>query len=425
MKEKKTFKIEIDKLHFVKKAIQFANEFSHFSYFQSNNIVYPHGGFKELLAIGASAIFKPNHKVFEKLNSFHQNEWLFGYLGYDLKNQLEKLSSKHHNHTQFEDVAFFKPEMLLEFKGNHVTIHSEDPNSVWRTVQAQTLTSDEHLEIGSVKSKISKTEYVDTVQKLRQHIEEGDIYEINFCQEFYGEIKQLNPIDLYWKLNSLSPKPFSAFQKFDDQYLVCSSPERFLRKEGQTLISQPIKGTIRRGVDVQEDSHLKHELRNDEKELAENMMIVDLVRNDLAKSSKTGSVIVQEMFGVYSFEQVHQLISTITSTLRDDCTFIDAIRHAFPMGSMTGAPKIKVMELIEQYESSKRGIFSGAAGYITPDGDFDFNVIIRSVFLNMKDRQYSFQVGGAITYDSDPEKEYQECLLKASAITQILGQSIK
>lgn len=418
--KKETFKYEGESTVFLKKAVDYANTFSHFSFFQSNHIPYPFEPFKTLLAIGAREILKPTKSNFKALAHFHQGDWLFGFLGYDLKNELENLSSEHSNHEKFGAIGFFKPQILIEVEGPAIHITAKNPSTVWQSIASTVASEATAINVGKIQAKISRSEYIETVQKLRLHIEEGDIYEINFCQEFYGDINNLKPVDVYWALNTASPKPFSAFQKFDDQYLVCASPERFMKKEGNKLTSQPIKGTIRRGKDVAEDAALKHQLRHDEKELAENMMIVDLVRNDLAKSSKTGSVKVDEMFGIYAFQQVFQMISTVSSELRGNLTYLDAIKNAFPMGSMTGAPKHKVMQLIEQYESSKRGIFSGAAGYITPEGDFDFNVVIRSIFLNMEAKQYSFQVGSAITYDSDPEKEYEECLLKASAIRTVL-----
>ncbi len=406
---------------FIRKALCFADQFSHCAFYQGNGIAYPHDSFPTLLAIGAEELFDVDKDSFSELAQFHQGEWLFGYLGYDLKNQIEDLESSHANHTQFKNISFFKPQILIEFNENTLEIEAEVPQQVFEAIQLTQIDTTQSTHLGPIQAKINRNQYVDTVQNLRKHIEEGDIYEINFCQEFYGEIHSLKPLDLYWALNEKSPTPFSTFQKFDDQYLLCASPERFLKKQGQQLISQPIKGTIRRGTNPEEDAQLQYQLRHDEKELAENMMIVDLVRNDLAKSSQIGSVQVEEMFGIYAFQQVHQMISTITSQVKPDLCFSEVLKNAFPMGSMTGAPKVKVMELIEQYEMSKRGIFSGAAGYITPEGNFDFNVIIRSLFLNMKDNLYSFQVGGAITYDSVPEKEYEECLLKASAIRSILG----
>ncbi|NRB65024.1 MAG: anthranilate synthase component I family protein, partial [Saprospiraceae bacterium] len=204
--------------------------------------------------------------------------------------------------------------------------------------------------------------------------------------------------------------------------MLCASPERFLRKRNDVLISQPIKGTRSRGLTPQEDEALKQDLMNSQKDRSEHVMIVDLVRNDLARSSLTGSVQVSELYGIYSFAQVHQMISTIQSRLRPDIPLVEAIRNAFPMGSMTGAPKIKAMELIDQLESTKRSIYSGAIGYISPEGDFDFNVVIRTLFLRQDVGYLSFSVGGAIVYDSDPEQEYQECMWKAKAILETLGQ---
>ncbi len=408
----------------LRKATVFANQHSHFCFLQSNNIPYPNDAFPTLIAIGARELFTDTLNSFEELKAFHKNEWLFGYFGYDLKNQVEDLKSNHSNHTRFPDICFFKPEILIQVNGLEISIEAPNPSEVFQQIQNSQINDPVAADFSLIRESIGREDYIETVQKLRQHIEDGDIYEINFCQEFFGEIVSADPVDVYWSLNQVSPKPFSAFQKFEDQYLLCASPERFIKKKGQKLISQPIKGTIKRGLTPEHDQELKFQLRNDEKELAENMMIVDLVRNDLAKSSKPGSVKVEEMFGIYSFEQVHQMISTIIAKSKEDIHFVDIIKNAFPMGSMTGAPKVKVMELIEHYEKSKRGIFSGAAGYITSKGDFDFNVIIRSLFLNMHDNQFSFQVGSAITYDSDPVKEYEECLLKASAIKAVLEQVI-
>lgn len=412
----------LEKIISLTDALHWANQQDYFSLLNGNNIAYPHGGFPTMLAIGAKRIFEGDGSLtFEKLDAFHKSNpsWLFGFLGYDLKNELEDLDSCHKNHTQFPDACLFEPEHLIIFHADEIEILSDKAD--WVREQIVSAKSEEVISrLGPTHKSVSKEDYIEKVEQLRQHIEEGDVYEINYCQEFWGEILSINPVEVYHQLNTISPKPFSAFQKFKDQYLVCASPERFMKKIGNQLISQPIKGTIRRGISTTEDEALKHQLRHDEKELAENMMIVDLVRNDLARSAKAGTVKVEEIFGIYTFEQVHQMISTITAEKRDSLSWIEVLKMAFPMGSMTGAPKIKVMELIEQYENTKRGIFSGAAGYITPTGDFDFNVVIRSLFLDLKSSLYSFQVGGAITYDSIPEKEYEECMVKAKAILALI-----
>ena len=260
---------------------------------------------------------------------------------------------------------------------------------------------------------------------IKKHISKGDIYEMNFCQEFYSRKTEIFPPELYLGLNRLSPSPFSAYMKYGRKYLISSSPERFLAKRGEKIISQPIKGTIRRGQDPDEDLILKAELEKNEKERAENIMIVDLVRNDLSKTAKNGSVKVEELCRIYSYEHVHQMISTITSRFdSEQFDIVDVIRNAFPMGSMTGAPKIKAMELIDSYEKTKRGLYSGAIGYIAPNSDFDFNVVIRSILFNSTNKYLSYTVGSAITFQSVPEEEYKECILKAKGL-QLLQNDLK
>ncbi|MEA3318161.1 MAG: anthranilate synthase component I family protein, partial [Bacteroidota bacterium] len=258
----------------------------------------------------------------------------------------------------------------------------------------------------------------------KKHIKKGDIYEVNFCQEFYGK-GELNPVKVYQRLNKISPTPFSCYGKFHSKYLISASPERFIKKEANKIISQPIKGTIKRGKNKQEDKELIKKLKNDKKERAENIMIVDLVRNDLSRTAKKGSVKVDELCGIYSFEQVHQMISTISCEIKSDENYVNIIKNAFPMGSMTGAPKIRAMKLIEKYEKTKRGLYSGAVGYISPERNFDFNVIIRSMLYNSESKYLSFIVGGAITSLSVPEKEYEECILKAEAMIKTLNNSTK
>jgi para-aminobenzoate synthetase component 1 len=410
-----------NKSEFIHKALHWASIQSHFAYSASNDIEYPHFGFKQYLAIGAKRLVNSSSTPFQAILDFHQNKWLFGFLGYDLKNSLEKLKSENKDNLEFEDFSFFEPEHLLVFERNYVEVFSQQIDLI-DEIEKVSLTTTHQNKLTKPQESVTRQKYLSTIQKLRTHIEEGDCYEINFCQEFHGEIVEANPVDLYFKLNEISPNPFSCFQKHNDHYIISASPERFLKKTDNQLISQPIKGTRPRSEFPEEDLRLAQELRYDEKELAENMMIVDLVRNDLARSSKTGTVKVEEIFGIYSFQQVHQMISTITSEKRNDLSFIEVLKNAFPMGSMTGAPKIKVMRLIEQYENTKRGPFSGAAGYISPNGDFDFNVLIRSLFLNLDKRIYSFQVGSAITYDAVPEKEYDECMVKAKAIFSLLKQ---
>ncbi|MEO1054665.1 MAG: anthranilate synthase component I family protein [Bacteroidota bacterium] len=409
----------------ISQILNWAEQYDHFTYFNHCGIPYRFDSFPHMLAVGC------HDKVsFDGIDDFHQlakhpllnKDWLVGYLGYDLKNQLEKLESKNPDRIGNADIYFYQPKHILHFGEQEITIESlDDPNKVIDEIKLiiPDAKPDKNRSF-KLRQNTSREEYLKTVSSLQNHILEGDIYEINYCIEFSAQNASIDPAEFYQHLTSISPTPFSVFQKIGAQYLMCASPERFLKKEGSKLISQPIKGTIRRGSNTEEDEQLKDILRHSEKERAENMMIVDLVRNDLARSSKPGSVRVDEIFGIYSFKQVHQMVSTIVSTIKQGCSAVDAIKNAFPMGSMTGAPKIKVMELIDKYERAKRGLYSGAVGFLTPDGDFDFNVVIRSLLYNEASNTLAFQVGSAITYDSVPKQEYEECLLKAQAIMQVL-----
>ncbi len=412
---------------FVQKALNWAATHPYCSYFTSNGIPYPEGAFPELLAAGTNIALNSEEAPFDKLQKLHeeQKSWLIGYFTYDLKNEIHRLTSSNPLTVSFPSCTFYQPDYLLFFRKEEVEIlcYKGKPEEVMAAIKATPLPEPAGIPHITLRSHMLREEYIAKVKAVKEHILQGDCYELNLCQEFSASEVELNPLSLFLALNRLSPAPFASFQKFSNQYLICASPERFLKKEGDVLTSQPIKGTIRRGKTPGEDEALKHQLLNDEKERAENMMIVDLVRNDLAISSLPGSVKVKEMFGIYSFRHVHQMISTISSTLRPELPFTEGIRKAFPMGSMTGAPKKKVMELIDHYENSSRGMYSGAVGFITPEGNFDFNVVIRSLLYDAAERRISFQAGGAITFDSDPEKEYEECLLKARALMQVLGQS--
>ncbi|MEJ6736235.1 MAG: aminodeoxychorismate synthase component I [Flavobacteriales bacterium] len=360
-------------------------------------------------------------------NKVNVKEWKFGFITYDYKNQIEALSSKHFDGIKFPERHFFTPQILFKISQKEVEVlydkvllsYSEIERIVSEIDAVSVLES--KLETVKVVSRITKEAYLKNVEILKQHIQLGDIYEVNFCQEYFAEDVAINPIDIYLALNKKSPTPFSCFVKNDDKYLMSATPERFIHKFGDKIISQPIKGTIKRGENENEDEELKKELFNDVKERSENVMIVDLVRNDLSKIANRGSVNVDELCGIYTFPQVHQMISTVSGKVKNNVSFDEIIKATFPMGSMTGAPKIKAMELVEQYEETKRGLYAGTVGYINPQGDFDFNVVIRSLQYKKNDKYLSFIVGGAITALSDPEKEYDECLLKAKAMLEVLG----
>ncbi|HEY9001184.1 MAG TPA: anthranilate synthase component I family protein [Mucilaginibacter sp.] len=411
---------------FKQKALQWASSFDVFCYLDSNNFNDQYSKFDLLLAVGVKdELITTRGSSFEALEDFHTKNpgWLTGLLTYDLKNEIEKLESHNPDHLKFPDLYFFAPEYLLIIKDGQLEIISDDPERLLNEINNQSISDDKTNHPIALDSRFDKQEYIDTVIKIKEHISRGDIYVTNFCQEFFAEDTVIDPLQAFIKLNQISPNPFAAFIRLRDKYILSASPERFLAKRGNKLISQPIKGTSKKYDDPQLDEKSKESLKGHPKELQENVMIVDLVRNDLTKSAKAGTVATEELFGIYSFSQVHQMISTVVCELSDGVSTVEAIKNTFPMGSMTGAPKISAMQLMEQYERSKRGVYSGAVGYFSPDGDFDFNVVIRTLLYNATNRYLSFQVGSAITYHAEPEKEYEECLLKAQAILEVLEQS--
>lgn len=406
------------------KAIHWANTFPVCCCFDSNHYTDPYSRFDCIIAAGVKADVSVNTtgSAFSALREFYdrQRSWMMGLLSYDLKNETEALSSSHSDSLHFPELYFFVPQYLIGINGDKITVIIGNDTLI-RTIREMPVPIQDSFQPPLVRTRFNKNEYLQVVEQLKMHIRKGDIYEINFCQEFFAEHALINPLEVYKHLNAISPTPFSGFFKIGGKFILSASPERFLCKRGRRLISQPIKGTAKRSADPVQDEKVKSELRSSIKEQAENVMIVDLVRNDLTKSAVKGSVNVDELFGIYSFPQVHQLISTVSCILRDDLHPVDSLKNTFPMGSMTGAPKIRAMQLIEQYERSRRGAYSGAIGYISPEGDFDFNVVIRTILYNRDTRYLSFQVGGAITYASDAEQEYEECLIKASAIKTVLG----
>lgn len=429
---RETLSFRINRLdQFKKQALQWAAQFEVCCFLDSNQQKQIDKSYDFLLGTGSEAqLFKTQESGFDALRNFYNlhHDWLFGFLTYDLKNDVENLSSSNPDHLGFPKLHFFQPSVVIESQSKQVLIHTIgiSPKLVFRQIKAIRLnSSNAPLANVQVSKRITKKDYLKTVERIKEHIVEGDIYEMNFCQEFYAENCVINPLDIYNRLNALAKAPFSVFYKLKNKYLLCASPERYLKKEKNKLTSQPIKGTIRRGETLPEDQRLKDHLYNSEKDRAENVMIVDLVRNDLARICQSGSIQVKELFGVYAFEQVFQMISTIEGELKPDRHLVDALEYTFPMGSMTGAPKVMAMQLIERYEQTRRGLYSGAVGYIKPDGDFDFNVVIRSILYDTLTEYLSFQVGGAIVYDSVAEKEYEECLLKAKAILEILGVNKK
>jgi len=406
--------------------LNWAKPFNIFCLLDNQQYNFDAPAFESLLAVGSKANIEVNTgTAFAQLKEFsnkHQG-WLFGYLGYDLKNETEKLSSANFDGIRFSDLHFFVPEIVLQLKEDQLTIFCDaDAAIIFNAIQSCSIQISSSVKNPPViQNRIAQENYLTTIKKIQQQILRGDCYELNFCQEFYAENASIDPIAVYHQLTELSPNPFTALYKLNDKYCLCASPERYLKKTGDAVISQPIKGTSKRDLTNKlQDENSKTSLLNSNKERSENVMVVDLVRNDLSKICEEGTVKVDELFGIYSFPQVHQMISTVSGRLQKDLHWVDAIKATFPMGSMTGAPKKRVMELIEEHEQTKRGLFSGSIGYINPDGDFDFNVVIRSLLYNSTTQYLSFQTGGAITFYSDAAQEYEESLLKAEAIKTVL-----
>ena len=360
---------------------------------------------------------------------FKRNEGLFrfGCLSYDLKEGLHDVVSSNPDAIEFPDICFWVPEFVVRMDQENFEFLQGEKNEerleFINTVLEEETNTNFHQHDFHFQPQLSKEAYLEKVRILQEHIQRGDIYEVNFCQEYRAEnVAIRNVWDAYFKLNHLTQAPHSAFVAFDEFAVFCGSPERFLRKKENRLISQPIKGTARRSADPNEDEMWKRSLEKDPKERSENVMIVDLVRNDLSRVAAKDSVVVDELCGVYTFETVHQLISTISCELRAGVSFSDIMNATFPMGSMTGAPKRRAMELIESNENFKRGLYSGSIGYLDPQGNFDFNVVIRTLIYNSEKNVLSCSVGSAITIQSDPEKEYEECLIKVRRIMEGINE---
>tara|TARA_R110002111_G_C5996991_1_gene372641 strand:- start:2330 stop:3622 length:1293 start_codon:yes stop_codon:yes gene_type:complete len=415
--------------NFKNQLLIWAQQFDDVVWLDSNNYKQNHSNYDAVLAVDAfTSIQTDYHQGFEKLKAYQTNvkDWIFGYLTYDLKNDIEALKSKNFDGLGFPDLYFFQPKKLFFIKGETLEIQylSYVNDEIKDDLKAIKTSNNPIIQQSNnpvrIKLRIHKDEYFEKINTMLAHIHRGDIYEANFCQEFYAENTEINPLETYKKLNRISNPPFATFLKCFDKYLLSASPERYLKKDGQSVISQPIKGTAKRSENLDEDALLTANLLQDEKERSENIMIVDLVRNDLSKTALRGSVTVEELCEIYTFDQVHHMISTVTSKVETTTHSVDIIKSTFPMGSMTGAPKISAMKIIEDLEETKRGLYSGAVGYFSPENDFDFNVVIRSILYNKTKKYISYSVGGAITSKSDPLKEYEECLVKAKAMRTVL-----
>lgn len=416
---------------FCKKALQWAAQFDSVCYFDSNGYKDAHANLNAFLAVGpdvssdvASTFTSDQKDTFPKIQAFLDQwpqTWIPGYLTYDLKNELENLQSRHPSKDGFEDAYFFVPQYTLLIGQYNVEIKGEDPDRIMLEIENTAMDQTEAVTACTIQKRMSREEYGQAFQQLQRHIQRGDCYEVNLCQEFYAENAEIHPVNLYLLLNEISKSPFSCFFKHGAKYILSASPERYLAKRGNTVFSQPIKGTAKRGENREKDEVIKKTLASSHKELSENYMIVDLVRNDLTRFARPGTVRVTELAKLYTFPQVHQLISTVSCQVDGHLPVTEAIAKAFPPGSMTGAPKIRAMEIIDTLEHSRRGIYSGGVGYFGPQGTFDFSVVIRSLTFNKESGYLSFHTGGAITALSDEDQEYEECLLKGKAIFELLN----
>jgi len=347
------------------KMLNWLKPFNIFCLLDNSGYHFEEPAFECLLAVGCKDKLELNagnaYRALKEFNATH-NDWLFGHLAYDLKNETEKLQSNNFDGIGFKDVHFFVPEIVLQLSEKELTIFcEEDAGEIFSSIKSCSAIIDHKKSAPlQIKNRFSSAEYINTIKKLQQHILRGDCYEINFCQEFFSSDAIIDPLLVYHKITTISPNPFAALYKSEDKYCICASPERYLKKRGNKIYSQPIKGTAKRYLtNQQQDEDSKKQLLQSDKERSENVMVVDLVRNDLSKVCKEGTVAVKELFGIYSFPQVHQMISTIRGELQNGVDWADVIEATFPMGSMTGAPKKRVMQLIEENERTRRGLFSG------------------------------------------------------------------
>lgn len=412
------------------KLLTWAQQFNEIAWLDSNEHELQHSSFSAILAVDSFTALKTDAEgAFDQFKEYQtlSKDWLFGYFAYDLKNDLEQLSSNNHDGLDFPDLYFFQPKKLILLSENlvefqYIGLVADEIETDWNSIQAMQVATNEVRSETNVKIRLrnSKDQYYSKVEQILSHIQRGDIYEANFCQEFFAENTDIDPLQTFLHLNEISRPPFATFLKLGEHYALSASPERYLKRTNEVVISQPIKGTAKRLKNPELDAKMISELQHNPKERSENIMITDLVRNDLSRIAIKGSVVVEELCKIYTFEQVHQMISTIRCEVADSTHSVDIIQNSFPMGSMTGAPKIASMKIIEALEDSKRGLYSGAVGYFTPDSNFDFNVVIRSILYNSNKSYVSYSVGGAITAGSTPEGEYEECLIKAKAMREVL-----
>ena len=412
----------LNKLLFISNSVSYINILVSNSESQSNFLPKDYVNYDLIAGVDSLHHLRSNKNSLKSLKNFHKKtkDWLFGYISYNLKNEIESFNNNKQDTN--DKIHFFVPKFLLLVKNTTLEVLTyESKENTDKFINISADFEYEKAKKITLSCVESKDKYIKKINLIKENIQRGDIYEMNYCVEFFAKNVKIIPQQLFLELNSTTRSPFAAFMKLNDNFILCASPERFLKKKHSSLISQPIKGTSSRGSTIQQDKSLFHKLNKSEKDISENVMIVDLVRNDLSKISKKSSVHVEDLCNVYGFEYVYQMISTISSQAKSNIHFTDILKSAFPMGSMTGAPKLRAMELIDSYEEKNRNFYSGSLGYIEPNGDFDFNVIIRTIVYNAIQKYLSVGVGGAITAKSDPDLEYKECLIKINPIIKALN----
>jgi para-aminobenzoate synthetase component 1 len=434
---RKCISVDVDNIDQLKvNILNWARSFNFFMLLDSNTssvstkLPESYSQYQMIVAAGALRSEIISENIFSTLYNFinRYNDWYFFHLSFDIKQETHGIVSKNMDRIGFPLAFVFQPLWVITIENNLLNFYY--PSSfcdceiialIKNLIDNRTISNNKGIQKSISLNHMPKDEYLSIINQLKKHLYRGDIYEINYCIENYANNVNIDPYSVYLKLCDLSPAPFGGFYKNRDLFLLSSSPERFLKKYKNIIISQPIKGTIGRAKKNTEDEKLIQILKNNPKEISENIMITDLVRNDLSQFAQYGSVKVKELCGMYSFRHVHQLISTIECKLKDEINFIDAIRMAFPMGSMTGAPKYNAIKYIEDLELFKRGLFSGSIGYINPQNDFDLNVVIRSILYNQKNKTVSIPAGSAITVNSNAEGEFDECNLKAKSLIDTLN----
>ena len=381
-----------------------------------------------IFSYGKISELKSFDNSLDKLDNYIKqvDDWIFGFISYDLKGEIEGFNSKNLKYFDVPNLSFFQPSTIWVFDGVELKALYFDEKElfdVWNQINKINISCDSFKSNPNVelKGRLSREEYIKKIKNIKKRIKMGDTYELNFCFDFFNDNTKINPENTFKKLNKLTESPMSVYYKDHHLHVLSSSPERFIKRNKKTIISQPIKGTKKRGKNIDEDVFLINSLKNSIKEKSENHMIVDLVRNDFSRIAKKGSVKVTELSKINTYKNIHQMVSTIEAQIENDMFFSTILKSTFPMGSMTGAPKIKTMKIIDELEETSRGIYSGAIGYIDPNKNFDFNVVIRTIIYDDKLSKISVNVGSGITFKSDPKDEYEECLTKIDALKKSLS----